>query len=335
MTRRWPEARAIDWNRLPGAYGVDRDVAGALETLRFARNADSDAFSDAWHDVLLGHVWHQGSIYPVTAHVLPFVFDVVDCSPALSDPSTPARQEIAALVLMMASSARRAAQSSASDERAAGEGVLRALAAHEGRLRAWMEKDLRSLAIAAMLHLPELGARLLEGEGEASTGDVLTAVLEHSMWLEGAAVEWAAREVARIDHPVTQRASQLLSAPRTSRGRAAADRLAALAGVLAQPGDPALRLEELREAFGCALPTRFVREGATEGEVVTVDDDWFVVRAERNVTVRWKAHPFVEGDRVVLLDIDERNLPRGVRGTGAKAGLEATFDDRGSRIPPP
>ncbi|HVH48240.1 MAG TPA: hypothetical protein VM925_38165 [Labilithrix sp.] len=341
MTNRlWPEVRAIDWTRLPGAYGVDRDVAAALETLRFGSDAEDDDFSDAWLDVLLGHVWHQGDIYPVTSHALPFVFDIVDQSPALADPTSTVREEIANAVLLMASSARHALTSYADEERASGEAVLSVLAAHTDRLRAWMTSDLHSTAIAAMLHVPELGARLLEGKEDANAKEVLSAVLKHSMWLEGSALEWAARELARIDHPVTQRASQLLfglSQRPGSNDADSADRIAALGGAIAKHGDPTTQLDELRESFGCAVPTKFVRPGETEAQVVMVEDDWFVVQTERGfrLTIRWEGHPFVEGDRIVLVDINERNVPRAVHGTGAKAQFNAAFDDRGSRVPPP
>ncbi len=59
MTR-WPDVRAIDWSRLPGAYGTQPDVLLALETMRTATRSDDD-FGNAWNDVLCGHVLHQGT----------------------------------------------------------------------------------------------------------------------------------------------------------------------------------------------------------------------------------------------------------------------------------
>jgi hypothetical protein len=60
----------IDWSLLRGAYGPSHrssrgDHVGAT-LLALARGADDD-------DVLLGHVWHQESIFPVTAVTTPFL----------------------------------------------------------------------------------------------------------------------------------------------------------------------------------------------------------------------------------------------------------------------
>lgn len=53
------------------------------------------------------------------------------------------------------------------------------------------------------------------------------------------------------------------------------------------------------------------------------------------MTVRWPAHPFTTGDKVLLVEINERNVPREVRGTNAKRTIHATFDERGSLLPIP
>jgi hypothetical protein len=115
--------RAVDWSELEGAYGTDRDVPTALEIMRWADDAEDDEFSDAWLDVLCSHVWHQGTIYPITAPVLPFVFDIVDHSPALKSATCYARSEIAQFVTWCASSARRAVTSGEDDDRFNGQRV--------------------------------------------------------------------------------------------------------------------------------------------------------------------------------------------------------------------
>lgn len=67
--------RGTDWASLDGAYGPSNgsrpatDVPGML--MRLA-NGEPDE-----DDVLFSHVWHQGTIYPVTARVVPFLWDLL------------------------------------------------------------------------------------------------------------------------------------------------------------------------------------------------------------------------------------------------------------------
>jgi len=324
MPDRWPIGD-VDWSRLPGCYGVERDVRGALEILRFGTDAGSDEFSDAL-DVLYGHVWHQGDIFPVTAHVLPFVFDIVDCSPALAS-LWPARSEIAMFVTCSASSARRAMRSPRSSDRACSEEVLATLLRHADRLRAWARSELRPVAFAAMLNVPELADGALSGK-EGKLEHVLAAVLTHSRWLDQSILSWGGRELPRISsHPVALRASELLLATRL--GAVAADdaRLVAVAEALAGPGTLEKGLDPLRELFG--LVTSYAMANESRGVVAVSDDDWFVVEAARKLTIRWPSHPFNEGDEVVLVDINERNCAREVRGVGSQSHHAATFDERG------
>lgn len=318
--------RDVDWSQLPGCYGSERDVAGALESLRFGTDPDSDNFSDAL-EVLYGHAWHQGNIFPVTAHVIPFVLDIVDHSPALATRPSRARSEIAMFVTCCAASAHSAAQSPQGSDHAYGEEVLAALRRHADRLRAWTGSELRAVAIAAMLNVPELADGVLAGK-EGKVGDVLVAVLTHSQWLDQSVLTWAGRELSRISsHPVAVRASQLLLA--TGPGAVSADdaRLTALAEALAGAGTVDQNLDRLRELFGIA--TSCAVKGESRGVVTVSDDHWFVVEAARKLTIRWPSHPFREGDEVVLLDINERNCAREVRGVGPKSHEGATFDERG------
>ena len=40
--------------------------------------SDGDDFGEAVSDFLYGHAWHQGTIYPITPKVLPFVLDALE-----------------------------------------------------------------------------------------------------------------------------------------------------------------------------------------------------------------------------------------------------------------
>jgi hypothetical protein len=314
----WREARDIDWKKWPGAYGVEQDVASALETLRFGTDADDDAFSDAWRDMLFAHAWHQGGVYPLTARVLPFVFEIVDRSPALTPPNA-TRAELATFVLCCAAAARGATNA---DERA----VLAVLAQQVERLRAWVTTELRSIALGTMLNVPELSARVLAGD-EAAPRDVLLTILEHAIWLDTPELEWAGRELARVSsHPVAARSSQWLLGQSGPIDRSDA-RLPKLAEALAA-SDPTPKLDALRNLFGIAVSAAV--SGKSKGIVTVTDDNWFVVQAARKLTIRWPAHPFAEGDEVLLHDINESNCASAVEGTDNKSQHRAEFDGRGT-----
>lgn len=229
----WDEVRAIDWSRLEGAFGTGRDVPAALETLRFGRAIDDD-FEGAWRNVLYAHAWHRGSIFPVTSAVLPFVFDIVDQSPALGDDEV-ARSEIAMFVALAAAAARRA-------DPETGTPVIEALVENAHRLRAWTRSELRYEALVAMLTVPELARGVLAGE-VAGRVDVLVAILSHATLVDAMALAWATRELVAVQHPVTDRARTLLrSGP---LGLADADWLALVAAALASD-DARKQLDALR-----------------------------------------------------------------------------------------
>lgn len=141
--RRRPEVRAVRSSRHPGAYGDWRDVAAALEALRYAApesssNAgswpgtteegldESDAFLDAWDDVMLGHVWHQGCVYPVTPIALGFFLDVLR--------ERRADAELAEFPAVVAEAAVRACAAADEDERRVGRAILDVLEARAGEL---------------------------------------------------------------------------------------------------------------------------------------------------------------------------------------------------------
>ena len=322
----WSEVRAVDWSALEGAYGTDRDVPTALEIMRWADDAEDDEFSDAWLDVLCSHVWHQGTIYPITAPVLPFVFDIVDHSPALKSPTCYARSEIAQFVTWCASSARRAVTSGKDDDRFNGQSVLSVLAAHADRLRKWKDSDLQTEGITAMLLVSELRGPLL-ASAETEPNAVLASILGHARWLGSPEFEWAARALVELPHPVAKRAASILVGGEIEE--LDADRLAALGDALESRGELAARLDPLREQYGIRVKTHLEVAGESSAIVTVCEEDWFVAQTVRNITVRWPAHPFAEGDSVVLRDVNKRNVPREVLGTGAKSQFRARFDERG------
>jgi hypothetical protein len=162
-TAAWPEVWTVDWTSLEGAYGPSdgsgdtsecADVATILEALR-ARRYEGDEIEEALA-LLFGQLEHQGTLYPVTARALPFLFQIRD--EAVGDPDRRDEAEaIADFVLLCALSADPEADSNA-------DAVLRTLLAEERRLAAWTHEPLRAKAIAIMLCVPGLDTRVLGGD---------------------------------------------------------------------------------------------------------------------------------------------------------------------------
>lgn len=340
--------RAVDWSLYPGAYGTSRDVPAALETLRAGPDGGDD-FEDAVNDFLWGHVWHQGTIYPLTPKVLPFLLDVLEprdrdargahgdsAGNEGGDPLDPERAaELADVVMCSAASARRLANDAASDaERAIATEVLGVVAANRSRLGRLVGFDSPRI-VATMLCVPALAAELMAGRDPAhERRAVLCAVLAAMplVTFDAEVRAWTCRELDAIGHPVTTAAAALLS---RGAGSSDGERFAQIGiGLGLERQDVAQRdvwLDGLRERFGILVPRpSFTASGTTTATVATMDDDWFVVApGGTRITVRWPRHPFREDDVVELVDRNARNIPREVRGTGEKAHHRATFDDSG------
>jgi hypothetical protein len=285
-------------------------------------------------DVLETHVWHQGTIYKLTQVVLPFVLELVDLTRRRHDDK--GAEELAGVVVHCAQSAREFAQSTDQENRALGEAVLAILTAEQGRLRSWKQDSvLREYALAAMLNIPALwpGVLACDEVHRVTEEEVLATILgrlPHG-WFDATVLDWAARKLEAKQHPVTQAAAQMLAeaASGLELDSIDAERIAAVGSAL---GSQAM-LDDLRERFGFNVKRKSLAiPGETTGRVVLAEVDWFVIQVPRNLTVRWPAHPFAEGDTVVLVDINKRSIPREVRGTGAKAGLSARFDDAGRKL---
>jgi hypothetical protein len=320
----WPEVRAIDWSELPGAYGTERDAASALEALRAGPDAE-DGFAEACEDFLWGHVWHQGTIYPITPRVLPFVIEVLLTLP--DDEEVDERYvEVAELLLACAASARHAS------DRAVGDQVLAVFTEHGEDLRRLTSFSSSTLAVMACV--PGLADHVLSG-AEYPQRTVAAALLSRvdRIDFDPSLLIWAAPHVAQVQHAVTRAAAEIL---KTGDVSANAERLAAVGEAIGFSSADLTKhyLDELRPRFGISPPPHnHERPGETRALVVVSEADWFVVQVDgANVTIRWQGHPFVERDAVVLTDISKRNTPRAVRGTGEKEERAARFDEKGRML---
>ena len=71
---------SIDWTALQDAYGSAIDVPDRLRALL---SNDVAVRSVALHE-LFGSVWHQGTVYSVSAHVVPFLLELI-AAPQVED----------------------------------------------------------------------------------------------------------------------------------------------------------------------------------------------------------------------------------------------------------
>jgi hypothetical protein len=69
VSRREPDQ--LDWGKLRGPYGTGEHIPHALDDLR--SNDDKERASAV--GFLMEHLWHQGTVYEVTAPAVPFLAD--------------------------------------------------------------------------------------------------------------------------------------------------------------------------------------------------------------------------------------------------------------------
>ena len=82
----------IDWNSLDDAYGT---AEGVPDLLRSLISADKGERDEALNE-LFGCVWHQGTIYSCTSHVVPFLVELLEKDAA------PDREGVALLLAVIA-----------------------------------------------------------------------------------------------------------------------------------------------------------------------------------------------------------------------------------------
>jgi len=103
----------IDWSNLEHAYGPADDVPDLLRSLI---SADKDERDEALNE-LFGNVWHQGTVYSSTSHVVPFLTEILESDAA------PDREGVIMLFALIA----------------AGTGYLEVHAADEKNVNKWTD----------------------------------------------------------------------------------------------------------------------------------------------------------------------------------------------------
>ena len=81
---------AIDWGSLSHAYGEASDVPQIIRSLLSPAVSEDAAYE------LYGNIWHQGTVYPATAAVVPFLYEI------LAAPEVTGRSGIAHLLACIA-----------------------------------------------------------------------------------------------------------------------------------------------------------------------------------------------------------------------------------------
>ncbi len=93
--------RTLPWESFEGAYGSSvTNVPRALAALVTANERDDDDWCDAINGVLYAHVWHQGDLYEVTPHVIPFLRSLAGSSNVAS------REDLEEVLAIYANSAQ-------------------------------------------------------------------------------------------------------------------------------------------------------------------------------------------------------------------------------------
>jgi len=183
---------------------------------------------DAVAGVLWDYLIHQGNICSEAVLAVPFVFDILDFSPALARSTAeddPQEQgawgsggsatradflEIVAgwLVAGASDGRRRAGASSDSDERrAVGGAMLDAITAHEYRLHTWKGAGLAEQEMLLRMANPAFVPRML---AKGAVPSVLAIVLGGAGLVDPRVVSWAADALVALNHDATGRAANLL-----------------------------------------------------------------------------------------------------------------------------
>jgi hypothetical protein len=306
--------RAVPWASLQGAYGASDgsvtraggyrlgDIPRALLTLADVTDAGGDDALDAL-DVLQSHAWHQGDIYPVTAHVVPFAV-------ALSSaPEVVVRGDVAYWLALVADSASRYAAGTDAGNRANAEATFGALLAHRRTVIGWIGGDHDAAALVVASRVPGMGDDLLAALSAARRISV-------AGWLSLAELEsppaWALDRAATAledrDEDVRTAAALLLG----RRARPTGDLAARVEAALA-PGALAALGRAVEVPFDLSAPVLTAPFAGPLGQatVLFVGAKLVTVRVAgpRNVNLPWPGSGLTKGE-VLEVGLSPHGAPR-------------------------
>jgi HEAT repeat protein len=168
---------AIDWSTLQDAYGSATEVPGRLRALL----SDDEAVRSEALSELFGSVSHQGTIYSVSAHVIPFLVELL---------ATPQVKDKPSIIALLASIAGGRGYYEVHDA------IIQKLAKRPVDLSAKRSEEMSAVAAvrrAASPHIPGLLPHLAHPESEVR----LTVAQALPFYPEHGALSKAALEKAR------------------------------------------------------------------------------------------------------------------------------------------
>jgi hypothetical protein len=329
MPRALEEVDQVDWASLRGAYGSCEQVADMLRALV---SDDEDTFRSAIDDGLHAHVWHQGDVFEVTAHVVPFVVGVVN------DRAARDRASVAHTLCLFAEAAVQLAASGDVGARANAAAVRRALESELPSIRQWWTDEDAGVAdvgvvLAWRLGAPrhDLFAHVAKLARAPRATELLAVAVSDDIRDEAWAVDLATRVAADTGAlPAARVAAALLLQLSRARFPRELDR------VIDELTSPQARAA-LPWGFDVppfAFPRR-AEAASIDAEVVFSGANLFVARAEdgRQFTVRWPASGLTKGDRVRIREVSTGGVPLLVEARPGDAGASTMrFDARGESI---
>ncbi|HYD48016.1 MAG TPA: HEAT repeat domain-containing protein, partial [Terriglobales bacterium] len=181
------ELDAIQWNELNHAGGAATDVPDLLRALT---STDREIRDAALHE-LFGNLWHQGTVYPATAHAVPFLIEIAN-ETTLADRAN-------ALFLLGSIAESTDGPRSAHDEVARHTDVLRELLEDgDSTVRAAAAHVLGHLVEHAVAIAPAIRARI-EREPDALARAGMLLALVPLGDVSDVAVTWLERRFASLD----------------------------------------------------------------------------------------------------------------------------------------
>jgi len=291
-----------DWN-VPAA--VLSLVANQYET-------DGDDFSDAI-EVFYSHVTHQGTLYEVTPHALPFLIELANTLAAR------ARVIVAEVVSGIVASGRRAVGSANAAEADVGRRILHIAVQHTESFLQWHDARARAVACIAA-HVPDIRMRYVEclvgKAGRLSAAQWLIVALSETVPDNLAA---RARKALFAKDRLTNIAAGLIVARSTSLPADVSQRLESIFDRHAQA--------DFRNEFRDSIPMLSFPSGPftkpseerVDGAILFVGTRLVTasVAGRRNVTLRWVPEGLRKGARVCF----------GFYASGEPRLLEWTTDD--------
>ncbi len=324
---------AEPWGNWTGAYGpsdgADNDLADVPTTLLGLVEAAHDPDRRQEHlDSLYAHLAHQGEIYEATAHVVPFLVQLIE------DVEIPDPGPIGVFIAYSVACATRAKRSPDPSYAAFGHAVLAVIDDLAPKIAGWVSKPeldlpLARIAVDSAAVRPAWLAAVTTTSRLAAHEYVALAAMPD----EPSFVRFRAEDAMTSAPGTTQLAAAYYLRQRCADSEPElAERIDAVLGLRAQ----AQLREELGWLFDLEIdrrPTSDRPKPLDEAQVIFRGHDLFLAkRHDSNVTVRWPDAPVEKGDQVRLATTPD-GIVRVVEIERDGATIRQEFDLGGEPVP--